>query len=386
MTRNWAHRELGDVLEFASGKSIKPRQEGEFPAFGSNGLIGRSITSLYDRGIIIGRVGAYCGSIALSTSPFWASDNTIVAQPRNDLDLRFAYYLLTNARLNRHAGGAAQPLLTQATLKPLRFPIPPLHIQTRIASTLGAYDDLIDLNRRRIALLEEMARRLFEEWFVRFRFPGYESYTIKETPDGPLPGGWRYEALGSLCDEVRESVSPSEVTIETPYVGLEHIPRRSTTLNDWGSPKTVTSTKLRFCMGDVLFGKIRPYFHKVVFAPFDGVCSSDAIVVRSRAQKLVGLVLSVASSDRFVAKAVATSNGTKMPRANWAVLSRTPVLLPPDALLNTFNQSVVSAAQLAALLNRANTQLAASRDLLLPRLISGELSVAVAERELEAVA
>ena len=133
-------------------------------------------------------------------------------------------------------------------------------------------------------------------------------------------------------------------------------------------------------------GKIRPYFHKVVFAPFEGVSSSDAIVIRSRPPELTGLVLSVTSSDNFVAHAVATSNGTKMPRANWGVLSRTPVPMPPNKLMKSFNNAVVSWAELAASLNRANTRLAASRDLLLPRLISGELPVSVAERELEAVA
>jgi type I restriction enzyme, S subunit len=136
----------------------------------------------------------------------------------------------------------------------------------------------------------------------------------------------------------------------------------------------------------VLFGKIRPYFHKVVFAPFEGVSSSDAIVIRSRSSQFIGLVLCVASSDSFVAHSVATSNGTKMPRANWSVLARTPISIPPDRLLATFNDTIVSWAKLAASLNNANARLAASRDLLLPRLISDQLSVSAAAKELEAVA
>jgi type I restriction enzyme, S subunit len=162
----------------SSGKSIAPGGDGQYPAFGSNGAIGRSDKSLFDAGIVIGRVGAYCGSIAISTSPFWASDNTIVALPKEGVDLRFAYFLLSNARLNRHAGGSAQPLLTQSRLKPLRFAVPSLTTQRRVASILGAYDDLIEVNRQRIALLEEITRRLFEEWFVRFRFPGHENHLV----------------------------------------------------------------------------------------------------------------------------------------------------------------------------------------------------------------
>jgi len=230
-----------------------------------------------------------------------------------------------------------------------------------------------------------MARRLFDEWFVRLHFPGHESLEIVETADGPLPKGWHRKELSMLCAEVRDAVSPADVDRNTPYIGLEHIPRRSITLVDWGSPDEVTSTKLRFQAGDVLFGKIRPYFHKVVFAPFAGVCSSDAIVIRSRDADHAGLVLCVTSSDKFVAHAVATSNGTKMPRASWGVLAQTSVLVPPSGLMKFFNATVMAWTELAASLSRANTRLSASRDLLLPRLLSGELPIVAVERELEVV-
>jgi type I restriction enzyme S subunit len=181
-------------------------------------------------------------------------------------------------------------------------------------------------------------------------------------------------------------VAPSEVDPATPYVGLEHIPRRSTTLDAWGRSADVTSTKHRFQAGDVLFGKIRPYFHKVAWAPFAGVCSSDAVVIRPRSAETAGLVLAVAASDRFVATAVQTSNGTKMPRANWNVLERYPVPMPPRQLSGKASRAITSWAGLAATLHAVSDRLATSRDLLLPRLISGDLSVAAAETELEIAA
>lgn len=268
----------------------------------------------------------------------------------------------------------------------MKLPLPPINIQRRIASILGAYDDLIEVNRWRIAVLEEMARRLFDEWFVNFRFPGHEGHEMVETEHGKLPQGWNWAPFETLCADIRDTVSPSQIDAATPYVGLEHIPRRSTTLDAWGRSDEVTSTKHRFQTGDVLFGKIRPYFHKVAWAPFSGVCSSDAIVIRSRRQEFTGIVLAVAASDRFVATAVQTSNGTKMPRANWTVLERYPVPMPPGQLSHKANEALLSWARLASTLHAANVRLAASRDLLLPRLISGELSVAIAERELEAAA
>jgi hypothetical protein len=252
------------------------------------------------------------------------ADGTQLLTGKSDMDTRFLYYALQTAPVEQFGYQRHFKLL-----KDSQVAVPPLPIQRRIAAILGAYDDLIQVNWQRIALLEEMTRGLFDEWFVHFRLPGRDGRAPAKASSKALPDGWRREELGALCAEVRDSVSPADVDSDTPYVGLEHLPRRSTTLDAWGRAAEVTSTKLRFEAGDVLFGKIRPYFHKVVFAPFEGICSSDAIVIRSFKTEHAGLVLSVTSSDDFVAHAVATSNGTKMPRANWSVLARTPVAVPP---------------------------------------------------------
>ena len=303
---------------------------------------------------------------------------------------RFLAYLfrgpVIRSTLSSQGGGTNISNLNQGILANLKVPLPPLPIQRRIASILGAYDDLIEVNRRRIAVLEEMARRLFDEWFVHFRFPGHEGHRMVETEHGRLPEGWSWKPFGDLCHDIRDTVTPSMVEAATPYVGLEHIPRRSTTLNACGRADEVSSLKHRFQFGDVLFGKIRPYFHKVAWAHFDGVCSSDAIVIRAREQELAGIVLAIASSDRFVATSVQTSNGTKMPRANWSVLVRYLVPMPEPRECIRVSDALIAWANLAAALHTANTRLAASRDLLLPRLISGELSITTAERELEAAA
>jgi type I restriction enzyme S subunit len=181
--------------------------------------------------------------------------------------------------------------------------------------------------------------------------------------------------LGDLVEDVRDGVDPAAVPPETPYVGLEHIPRRSIALENWGRASDIESTKLRFRTGDILFGKIRPYFHKVAVAPVPGIASSDAIILRARQQSEFGLVLTVVSSDAFVAHATQTSNGTKMPRANWNVLKDYPVPIPlaeVTSMFETFIAGVVAAVQNHVLRNR---NLRTTRDLLLPKLISGELDV-----------
>jgi type I restriction enzyme, S subunit len=110
-----------------------------------------------------------------------------------------------------------------------------------------------------MALLEDAARQLYREWFILLRFPGHEH----TSSTGGVPEGWERKTLGDLCQEVRESVKPDALEPETPYIGLEHIPRRSISLSEWGTAEQVTSSKHRFREGEILFGKIRPYFHKV---------------------------------------------------------------------------------------------------------------------------
>ncbi|QPI71738.1 hypothetical protein [Sphingobium sp. Cam5-1] len=172
---------------------------------------------------------------------------------------------------------------------------------------------------------------------------------ILDTPDGPLPEGWTWGAFRDLAREVRQTVSPDDVPPDTPYVGLEHMPRRSFTLDQHGQAEEVSSLKSRFQRSDILFGKIRPYFHKVVWAGFDGVSSTDAIVWRPVAG-LAAQALATASSDAFVAYSVQTSNGTKMPRAKGARLGMLPTTFRSRRkissrvlLLNSARSSAVAA-------------------------------------------
>lgn len=250
--------------------------------------------------------------------------------------------------------------------------LPDLNSQRAAGAMLGAYDDLIENNRRRMVLLEESARLLYREWFVRLRFPGYEHTPIV---DG-VPQGWERKTLGDLCSEIRDMVLPEALKPDTPYIGLEHMPRRSISLNEWGTVEQVTSSKSRFKAGEIIFGKIRPYFHKVGVAFVDGVASSDAIVVRPADDTLYGLVLMTMSSDEFVAvTAQQMKEGSKMPRADWRQMKAYSVPLPPPGLLSNFDSVIQPIVEQLKSLSFANQKLRTARDLLLPRLMSGELSV-----------
>lgn len=271
--------------------------------------------------------------------------------------------------------GINVPHISADQIKGFHFPLPPEHAQRKIAGVLSAYDDLIENNTRRITVLEEMAQALYREWFVNFRFPGHEKVKLINSPLGKIPEGWKPNRLGDLAKEVRQGVDPSQVDPDTPYLGLEHLPRRSITLGEWGKAADVQSTKLAFKKGEILFGKIRPYFHKVGVAPVDGVCSSDAIVIVPTSASAFGPVVCCVSSDDFVRHATQTSQGTKMPRANWDVLVKYPLPIPPDGLLHDFNEIIADLVATLRLLMLKNRNLRTTRDLLLPKLISGQLDV-----------
>ena len=268
-------------------------------------------------------------------------------------------------------GGAAQPNANAKVLSAFRLPIPDRTTQRRIASILSAYDDLIENNRRRIRLLEQAARLLYKEWFVRLRFPGHEGVKVK---DG-VPEGWERKRLSELCTDIRESIDPKTLPPETAYIGLEHIPRRSITLSDWGTAAKIGSSKFKFTEGDILFGKIRPYFHKVGFTLVGGITSSDAIVIRSTDRLIYHYVLFLLSSDEFVALASKTvREGSKMPRADWKFLLKSEFNRPSKAILALFNDSVEPICAQLKNLALHNQQLIRARDLLLPRLMSGEVT------------
>ena len=192
-----------------------------------------------------------------------------------------------------------------------------------------------------------------------------------------VPEGWERKPLSALCHELRESVNPKTLPPDTAYIGLEHMPRRSITLNEWTSSVGVESTKLAFREGDVLFGKIRPYFHKVGFTLTDGIASSDAIVIRPTERGYYEYLLLLLSSDRFVSLASKTvREGSKMPRADWRFLSESDILVPAPPALNAFRRVIRPVLDQLRNLALSNRRLTAARDIILPRLMNGETSIA----------
>ena len=292
--------------------------------------------------------GDHTRIVKFSKIPFaTGADGTQLLYPKAGIDPTFFYYAIKNIDLSNYFYARHFKYLKASSIQLPLFPV-----QRQIADILSAYDDLIENNRRRVAILEETARLAFRKWF------------------GGEVG--RKSTLDEICHDVRRGVSPDAVAPETPYIGLEHMPRRSIALCEWESAQKVTSTKLAFVAGDILFGKIRPYFHKVGITFVDGVASSDAIVIKPNHPELLAYVLMTVSSDAFVvAASQGMKEGAKMPRADWKQLLQYPVVLPDDKTLAAFNKVLNPILAQLKTLCFSTRKLAAARDMLLPRLMKG---------------
>ncbi len=163
----WKEVKLEELLKFGNGKK-RPESNGLIPIYGGNGILGYCGENNYDNEtIIIGRVGAYCGSVYFEDKPIWISDNALSAKPKKDYDAKFLYYFLKEINLNQHAGGSSHPLITQTLLNSLEFKICTCPVEQKaIAEVLSSLDDKIDLLHRQNKTLEQMVETLFRQWFV----------------------------------------------------------------------------------------------------------------------------------------------------------------------------------------------------------------------------
>jgi type I restriction enzyme S subunit len=330
----------------------------------------------------------------------------VLVRDAQNVDSDYLYWLFHWQKFNRELVGSASGTKILHTapsrIEAFRFCAPPISEQRAIAHILCALDNKIELNRRMNETLETMAQALFKSWFVDFdpvraksegRDPGLPkaiadlfSDSFEDSELGAIPAGWRVGRLGDVAEHPKRTVCPEELDADAPYIALEHMPRRSIALSDWSVANGLESNKFAFQKGEILFGKLRPYFHKVGVAPLNGVCSTDIVVVAPKARDWFGFVLGHVSSDAFVEFTNAGSTGTKMPRTSWHDMSRYEIAVPPLPVAGTFTGLIKpSIDRISAAIFESRT-LAAIRDALLPKLISGEIRVKDAEKIVEKVA
>jgi len=281
----------------------------------------------------------------------------------NVVDIRYLYYF-TNLdehiqNLRSRANSGVQVNLTATAILESLISLPPISEQRAIAGILGALDDKIELNRRMNRTLESTARAVFHQWFV-------ESEKVDD---------WEVGKLRDVTENIRRSANAGEIEPDANYIGLEHMPRGSIALSEWGNASELASNKFIFKAGEFLFGKLRPYFHKVGIAPIDGVCSTDILVIAPKSPGWYGFVLGHISSVELINYTNAASTGTKMPRTNWSDIANYEVAIPPLAKAKEFSEIFLPMAQQIQANIMESRTLASLRDSLLPKLMKGEVRV-----------
>lgn len=178
ISEDWELLNLGKIADFRNGKTSPPRNKTlQYPVYGANGIIGHAGSSNSNENtIIIGRVGAYCGSVYFSESKCWVTDNAIIGKAKNNSVDLYLYYLLQTLGLNNRQGGSGQPLLNQQLLNSIEVLTPKNQSeQQKIAEVLGALDEKIELNRKMNKTLESLAQAVFKKWFIDAADPNWET-------------------------------------------------------------------------------------------------------------------------------------------------------------------------------------------------------------------
>lgn len=292
-------------------------------------------------------------------------------------DAAFIYYCFCDPKVRSDFVGLASssgvPHVNLATLREYSAPVPPLPTQRRIANILSTYDDLIENNTRRLAILEDMARRLFEEWFGQGDDVG---------DAGPV-------RIDALIDFDPRTKVPKEG--RKPFLPMPCVPTNSMVVSKWEEREGNSGSK--FLNGDTLLARITPCLEngKTAFVDFlpDGTAgfgSTEFIVMRGRSVP-PEFVYCLARSNAFREHAIKSMSGaTGRQRVSSAAVAQFEIATPRPEQLNQFGTAARPMFAMVRSLADANTNLRTTRDLLLPKLISGEIDVRAAEDASEAVA
>ena len=382
----WRERTLGEVVRFRRGHDLpeQVRKLGPVPVIGSAGQNGwHNEARANGPGVSIGRSGASIGRVTYTPIDYWPHNACLYVTDFLGNDPRFVYYFLQTRDLATLNSGAAQPSLNRNFVHTVPVRVPEPNEQAAIASVLSAYDDLVENNRRRITLLEKAAQLLYREWFVHFRFPGYEHANVV---DG-LPKGWKRVRLEQVLVALESGGRPRGGALESdgiPSIGAENVIGLGQ--YDYSKEKYVPENYFaRMRRGvinsrDVVLYKDGAHIGRSSMFG-DGFphsrCAVNEHVFILRAQEDVGQsYLCFWLSQPETRQSVVNLNAnTAQPGVSQDKLKTLWFLLPPEVLRHLFNERVE--AQVAQIFRLAlmNQKLARARDLLLPRLMNGELAV-----------
>lgn len=357
----WQEVRLGDVCKLQNGKK-RPKEPGKYPVFGGNGILDYTNQFNSNVGVIVGRVGAYCGSVFLSKEKCWVSDNAILGINTSDTDIIYLYYLLKSLNLNAKHIGSGQPLITQDILNNIKIFLPPLDVQKKIAGVLGALDDKIELNNKINNNLEQQAQALFKSWFVDREYEVEKDTTLGVvckcelggTPSRVKPEYWNGNIAWINSGEVNNFriIKASEYITE---IGLKHsatklLPRKTTVIAITGATLgQISLLEIDSCTNQSVVGILENETLPYEFI-YPYICHN-------------------------IKELLSHQTGGAQQHINKQNVEQIALSLPKATLIKDYKNIVAPIFELIAKNCFESERLAALRDTLLPKLMSGEIDV-----------
>ena len=438
-TCRWHATHWGELAKLEYGKALRGSDvsSGSYRVYGTNGPIGWHSAPLCSVGsVIIGRKGAYRG-VHYSPDPFFVIDTAFYLKPKGELDTRWAYYQLLTQDINGMDSGSAIPSTSRDDFYGLPVNVPPLPEQRAIAHVLGTLDDKIELNRRMNETLEEMARALFKSWFVDFDpvraraalkqhalrgdeaeavavpasqesqwtverarayLAGLDPQIVDLFPDrlvdselGGIPEGWEVGLFSDVVAQVRGSENPlmAPDTIFSHY-SIPAYDEGQTAKRELG--ESIKSVKARVLPDVVLLSKLNPEIERVwlpdTATAERAICSTEFLVLQSKPPFHRAYVYCLARSAAFQQRLRSLVTGTSKShqRAPAGAVLSLQAIVPCAPAVEVFSQQASILLSGSRRCRRENITLAAQRDALLPKLVSGTIRLRDAARQAEAVA
>ena len=393
-------RRLDEVGKLSRGKSKhRPRNDPElyggahpFIQTGdvkhSNFFVTRFTQTYSEKGLAQSKLwptGTHCTTIAANIAdtavlsfPACFPDSIIGFTAKHGVsNVAFIKYCLDTYKreMRSISQGTTQDNLSQGKLLSLKFRIPVFETQQKIAAILSTYDDLIANNQRRITLLERMAEDIYREWFVRLRFPGHENVTVKKG----VPQGWSYVELHQIATvnstSLKKGKEPERILyIDISAVTTNHIAE----LTEMALTDAPGRARRLVKHGDVIWSSVRPAnrAYSLIFEPPENLVASTGFAVISPKPEMPFTFIHLAvTSDSFVEQMAMVAKGSAYPATSFEDFGKAKLRVPPANLLSRFHSVCEPMYRLRHQLRQSNTVLAQKRDSLLPRLISGKLSV-----------
>tara|TARA_R110000822_G_scaffold60287_2_gene150156 strand:- start:12490 stop:13662 length:1173 start_codon:yes stop_codon:yes gene_type:complete len=318
--------------------------------------------------ILFTNIGASIGATAIINSKIeFSIKNVALFKPNSQkIDPDYLYFKVISNEfqegIKNYRSGAAQPFVSLGSLREFKFEIHEnIEEQTAIARTLVAYDNLIENNNRRIDILEDMAQSLYGEWFVKFRFPGHESFQLKDSSLGQIPEGWCLVELGEVIT-IRKGKNITKITTvegDVPVVAGGLKPAYYHNQANTRSPVVTVSAS------GANAGYVNLYY--------EDIWASDCSYIDPDISPFVYFYYLLLKDRQYEITRMQT--GAAQPHVYPADLMRLEISCVPEGLLNTFSQKVSPLFEMIKNLSVRNKNLAEQRDMLLPKLITGTIKI-----------